>query len=161
MGVAQKNKGEFDSAIASFQKALEIKPSYLSPKMNLSELYLTTERFDKAMELAHQVLKEKDVPLYDILAMKSIVVSSLFFQGNRSQALMELQQLIKVYRGLTKDLKRNWDYSPTKKFITQTQRLSEPTQSLLLKLIELLKTTKEEGDKILVELEKMVQEYNK
>jgi tetratricopeptide (TPR) repeat protein len=161
MGVAQSSKGDYDAAIASYQKALEIKPTYLSAKTNISELYLTTERFDKAMELAHQVLKEKDVPQDKILAMKSIVISSLFFQGNQTQALMELQQLITYYRSLTNEFKRDWDYSPTKKFITGTQRLSEPTRSLLLKLIDLLEAPRKEAEPILVELEKMVKKYKR
>jgi len=159
MGVTQYNKGDYTAAIASYQKALEIRPTDLLTKENLVELYLITEHLDKAMELAYQVLKEKDVPQDQILAMRSIVISSLFCQGNQTQALMELKQLIMVYRGLTNDFKRDWDYSETKKFIIQTKRLNEPTRALLLKMIALLEAPKKEGDKILVELEKMAGEF--
>jgi len=161
MGDAQITKGDYDGAIASYRKALEIKPTDLLAKENLAELYLITERFDKAMELAHQVLKEKGVPQYRIFAMRSIVISSMFFQGNQPQALMELQQLIMVYQGLTKNFKQKWDYGSIKKDITQIQRLNEPTRALLLKMIDLLEAPKKEGDKILVELETMAGEYEK
>jgi len=161
MGVAQDNKGDYDAAIASFQKALEIKPTYLFAKTNLVELYLITERFDKAMELAHQVLKEKGIEQYQILAMKSIVISSLLFQDNQTLALMELKKLIKYYRGLGNDFKQDWDYSTTKKFITRSKLLSGSTRDLLLKLIDLLETPIKERESILVELEKMVQEFKR
>ncbi|MCX6578670.1 MAG: tetratricopeptide repeat protein [Candidatus Aminicenantes bacterium] len=161
MGNAQYNKGDYNAAITSYRKALEIRPTYISAKTNLTESYLITERFDNAMELAQKVLKEKDISQDQILAMKSIVVSSLFFQGNQAQALKELQKLIMVYRGLSAEHKRDWNYSPTKKFITQTQSLNQPTRSLLLKMIELLEAPKKEGDKILVELETMAREYER
>jgi tetratricopeptide (TPR) repeat protein len=156
IGNAQSKKGDNNAAIESFQKALELKSTDLPAKENLAELYLITDRFDKAVSMAKEVLKEKDVPLDDILVIKSIIIPSLFFQDNQSQALMELQKLITVYRGLTIDYKRDWDYSTTKKFITRTQRLSEPTRALLLKLIDLMEAPKKEAEPILVELEKMV-----
>lgn len=159
MGIAYRKKGDYDAAIDRFQKALKLKPTYLPAKENLAELYLIFERFDMAIELAHQVLKEKDVPQDQILAMKLIVISSLFLQGHQTQALMELRQLIIYYRGLPHDFKRDWDYSPIKKFLTKPQRLSDPTRALLLKLIDFLEAQKEKGNKILVELEKMVADY--
>jgi tetratricopeptide (TPR) repeat protein len=161
MGIAYRKKGDYDAAIASYQKALEIEPTYRFAKENLSELYLTTERFDKAMELARKLLKEKDVQQGDILAMKSIIISSLFFKGNQARALMELQQFITYYRGLTKEYAREWTYSPTKKFISKTKRLSEPTRALLLKMLDLLETPLKEAEPILLELEKMVKELGK
>ncbi len=157
----QYYKGDNDAALSSYQKTLELKPTDLYARMNIAVLYLTTERFDKAMEQAYEVLKEKDIPQYQIMAMKSIVISSLFFQDNQTEALMELQQLITVYRGLTNDFKRDWRYRYTKKFITETQRLSEKTRALLLKLIDLLEAPIKEAEPILVELEKMVKEYKK
>ncbi|MCU0286238.1 MAG: tetratricopeptide repeat protein [Acidobacteria bacterium] len=162
MGLAQYNKGDYVGAIASYQKAVEIAPDNLNAKTYLAELHLTTGRFDKALDLAQQMLKKKVLPLLDdILAMKSIVISSLFCQGNQSQALIELQQLLMVYRGRTTEYKRNWDYRSTKKFITQTKRLNELTRGLLLKMIDLLEAPKKEGDKILAELEKMALEFEK
>lgn len=159
MGNVQRKKGDYNAAIANFKKALEIEPTYLLAKENLAELYLTTECFEKAMEMAQQILKEKDVPQNQILAMRSIFISALFFQGYHTQAIMELQQLIMVYRGLTNEYKRDWYYSQTKVFITQTQSLNEPTRTLLLKMIDLLEAPKKEGEKILVELETMAREY--
>jgi tetratricopeptide (TPR) repeat protein len=156
MGNALYNKGDYDAAIASYKEALKINPNYLLAKMNLALLYLTTERFGKALELANEVLKEKEVPVYDILAMKSISISSLFLQGIQSGALNELKKLMTYYRGLTKDYKRDWNYSPTKSFITQTKRLNEQDRALLLTLIDLLESSKKEGDKKLKELEKVV-----
>ncbi len=161
MGIANVKKGDYDAAITSFQRVLVIEPYNLYSKTFLAEVYLITERFDKAMELAPEVLKEKGIVQYQILAMKSIIISSLFFNGNQTQALMELRQLFIYYRGLANDFIRDWEYSPTKKFITKTQRLSEPTRALLLKLIDLLEAPIKEAEPILVELEKMVKEYKR
>lgn len=159
LGVAQKNKKNYAASLASFQKALEMEPTYLYPKENIAELYLLTERFDKAMNMVHLVLKEINVPQDQIMAMKSIIISSLFFQGNKKGALKELQQLIIDYRGLPNDFKQEWNYNETKEYIKQTQRLNESTRSLLLKMINIIEAPIKESNEIQMELEKMVREF--
>jgi tetratricopeptide (TPR) repeat protein len=161
MGNAQYYKEDYDAALASYQKTLEIEPTNLYVMVYLAELYLLAERFDKNLEMVHRMFEEKDVLQHQFLTMKSIVISSLFFQGNQTEALSELQKLIQYYHGLPTEYSRGWDYSATKKYITQTIHLNKPTRALLLKMINLFEAQKEDGDKILVELEKMAREYEK
>lgn len=159
IGLAQKNKRNYAASLENFQKALEIEPTYLYSQENSAELYMITKHFDKAIDMAYMVLKRSDVPQDQILAMKSVIISSLFFQGNQNGALRKLQQLIIEYRGLPNDFKHEWDYQATKEYIKQSQRLNVSAQSLLLKMIDILEARIKESDEILMELEKMVREF--
>jgi tetratricopeptide (TPR) repeat protein len=159
MGVALDDKGDYDGAIASYKKALEVKPDHLSAKENLAELYLIIEDFDKTLELSHEVLKAKGVSVYQILAMHSVSIFSLFLQGKPTKAHNELKELITYYRGLTKEYEREWDYTPTKNFITKTTRLNKQDLTLLLQLIHLLDSPINESKEKLKHLEALMKGY--
>jgi len=59
LGVASANRGQFDEAIAAFQKALKIKPDYAETRNNLGAALQARGRIDEALAQYRQALKIK------------------------------------------------------------------------------------------------------
>ncbi len=145
-----------DRALENYEKAMEIDPKYIWAKANLAHVSLIVEHFDKTSGLAIEILKEKDVITDIIVAMRFISIASLLLQGKDTNALDELQKFITFYHSLTSKYKSSYGYNDVKNFIRENKTLRAHYKTLLLKLIDIIESSKTEGDKKIKQLETML-----
>jgi tetratricopeptide (TPR) repeat protein len=158
MGISLGKQGKYNKAIAVYKKAIEIDPADIIAKTNLAEAYLITGHFDDAFSRANVLLKEKDISIDDILAMRFVSICSMVFQGKKIEAVDKLKDFINYYKSIPGEYERGWEYNTIKTFIIQYEKLPPKQKKLLLQLVDLLESPKEQGDKKLKELEISVQE---
>jgi tetratricopeptide (TPR) repeat protein len=161
MGNAYADLKKYNEVVTAYKKAIEIDPGDASIKMNLAEANLLAEHFNHAFVLANDLLKEKDILHGDSLAMRFVSICSLVFQGKQAEAADRLREFIKFYRSIPGEYERTWEYNTAKNFITQYKKLPPEQLKLLLQLVDLLESPKEEGDKKLKELETSIREIFK
>jgi tetratricopeptide (TPR) repeat protein len=158
MGVALKNQEKYDEVITAFQKFIEIDPGHTGARANLAEAYLISGHFDDAFSKANDLLKEKYISTYHVLTMRFIAICSLVLQGQQSDAVDQLKDFIKYYNSIPGEYDREWEYNTIKTFITRYEKLPPAQKNLLLQLVDLLESPKQEGDKKLKELEIAIEE---
>ncbi len=144
---------KYDEAIEQYKKAIEIDPKDISVKVNLAEVYLISGHTEKAFLLSNELLQYEKLSIDVILAMHSVSIASLLFQGKRHEALLGFQELISYYKRLDHEYKRSWGYGLYKNFISNNKELNHTETQLLLKLVEILEMPKPEGDNTIKELE--------
>ncbi len=59
LGRAQAGANDYDKAMASLKKAIELSPELLSARLGLADLYVKTQQFDLAEKEANDVLNKK------------------------------------------------------------------------------------------------------
>jgi hypothetical protein len=94
---------------------------------------------------AKELLKEKNIPVEYILAMRFISLTSYLFRGKQRQAIMRLKKLIDYYKTIEQDYERTRSYEFLKEFIKSSKRLPPQQLPLLLRIIELLESPLEKG----------------
>lgn len=145
--------GKFKEAIRTYEGILEIDPGNIPAKISLAEAYLTLARYEDALSLAKKVLKEKNIFIDVRLSMRFVALTSLIFQGKKSEAGIQLKELINFYKSIQEEYKKVCRYTISKNLIKNDKKLQPQETRLLLKLIEILEAPKAEGDKKLKELE--------
>ena len=58
LGVVTANLGDNESARNSFEKAVQIDPTFLDAQKNLAEIYITTKEYEKGIETYQKILKD-------------------------------------------------------------------------------------------------------
>ncbi len=153
--------GRYDDAITAYNRAIIAEPEYIIPKINLAELYLNSGRFRDAEAFALEVLKRKNVPVENILAMRLISITSSLLLNNKHNAHQQLSLLFKYYRAIPKEFERNWLFKDFREFITGRPQLASVEKRLLLQLADLLESPLEEGKKKVDAVEKRAKELFK
>ncbi|MGD2086331.1 MAG: tetratricopeptide repeat protein [Candidatus Aminicenantes bacterium] len=161
IGNALCHLDKYEDAIAAYKKAIEIFPAYIEAKTNLAGAFLIAGHFNDAFSTANDLLKEKDISTYQVLAMRFITICALVFQGKPSETANQLKDFINYYKSIPGEYERGWKYDAIKTFITQYKKLPPKQKNLLLQIIALLESPKEEGDKQLKELESSMGEVFK
>ncbi len=158
MGSALYKLQKYDEALAAYQKSIEIDPANILAKTNLAEAYLIAGHFDDAFSRANDLLKVKDISTQLVLAMRLVSICSMVFQGKQPETADQLKDFIKYYKSIPDEYERGWEYNTIKTFITQYKTLPPGQKKLLLQLVDLLESPKNEGVKKLKELEIYIQE---
>ncbi|UCH96459.1 MAG: tetratricopeptide repeat protein [Candidatus Aminicenantes bacterium] len=158
MGNVLMAQGKYDEALNNYRKCLTLDSNFIPAKANIAEVYLVTERFKDALEMATQVLKEKNLPTPDKMVLRFIAIASLVFQEKDIEAGEALQHFADYYRSINQEYEKKWDFKDIKRFINQNKTLKENKRSLLLELIDILESPKAEGDKKLKDLETWLKE---
>ena len=57
-GVVAANLGDNESARNSFEKAVQIDPTFLDAQKNLAEIYIATKEYEKGIETYQKILKQ-------------------------------------------------------------------------------------------------------
>lgn len=97
--------GDFDGAVAEFQKALEINPEDLNAQINLAATFIELKRYDEAIDFSRRALRSSS----DVAeAHHSLGVAYLRI-GDCDSAREELLILQKLNEALAADLKREMD----------------------------------------------------
>jgi len=148
---------DYKEAYRIYKKAYELSPYDISNISNFSESNLTTGRFDKAFELANETLKNQSISVATKLSMKYIEISSLLLNDDWAKSFAELGEFITYYRAIPKDYERSWQYSGSKNYINNS-KLTASEKELILTLIDILESPKEEADEKLNELEASLQD---
>ena len=146
LAFALERRGKNDEAITQYRKAIELNPQDVTTKANVAELALIAGVYDNALTFSKEVLQEKAVDIDNKFAMRFLIVAALFFQQKPSEAAVELNTLFDEYSALSKEYPRSWRYD-TKEMIQNTGKLREGEKTLLLALIDMLESSKAEGDK--------------
>jgi tetratricopeptide (TPR) repeat protein len=146
-------QGHYDKAIESYLKCLTLNPEFFGAKANIAEVYLVTGRYENAFNRANEVLEEKNLAKSDKIAMKFILCASLVLHGKDTEVPEALQRLIKYYRSIPVEYEDKWNYENIKISINQNKTLKNDKKYLLLQLIEIIESPRNEGDKKLKELE--------
>jgi tetratricopeptide (TPR) repeat protein len=144
---------KYDLAIRSYQKAIDIDPGYFLAKINLAEAYLIVGHFDDAYSMVNDLLKEKDISTRHILILRLVSICLMILQGKQPKTSDQLKDFINYYKSIHGEYERGWEYDAIKTFITQYKKLPPMQTKLLLQLVDLLESPKEQGDKKLKELE--------
>ena len=134
----------YNDAIREYKKVIEIDTEHIAARASLAEVYLIAGSFYSADTHAKELLKEKNIPVEYILAMRFISLTSYLFRGKQRQAIMRLKKLIDYYKTIEQDYERTRSYDFLKEFIKSSKRLS-PLPPLLLRIIELLESPLEKG----------------
>ena len=161
MGIVFRKQGKYDEAIIAYKKAIELDPVDIIAKTNLAEAYLIAGHFDDAFSKTNDLLKEKDISTYHVLTMRFISICSLVLQGQQTEAANQLKDFINYYQSIPGEYERGWEYNTIKTFITQYKKLPPAQKNLLLRLVDLLESPKQEGDKKLKELESSIRDVFK
>jgi hypothetical protein len=121
------DRGDYESSIRFYKKALEVKPSYLNALKNLTFLYVRTGRFSEALESADKLLSECKRSS-DLLHIKGFVLLTV---GRLDEAISILKRVLDVnpnnkkanlYMGVALSLKG--DYRRADWFFNQAHLLS-------------------------------------
>lgn len=150
-------QGKYDGAIDAYKKAIDIDPGYIHAKINLAALYLIRKDFKNADKMAIEVLNVKDISPQYILAMNFVSISSLLVREKHQQLIAQLTEFIDYYKSLSRDYFKTWDYSLSRKFISDSP-LEEYKKLLLLQFIDILESPLAEGQRKLKEKEALI--YN-
>jgi tetratricopeptide (TPR) repeat protein len=156
LGYALTKQGKYDEAIENFTKAITFDPEVIQAKMKLAEISLLTGNFERSFIFANEVLQVQNIDTEDRLTMSFISVCSLFFQKKRSEAFNELKEFIEYYVSLSKDYERGWNYTESKRFISGSTQLTKTEKALLLKVIDILESSKSESEKKLKEIKSFI-----
>ncbi len=97
-GIDLFGEGKFDEAIAAYQKALELDPTYADALHGLAQAYYAKEDFDRAIATARRIL---EIDPEDILAYTSLsracqrkgMVPEAEEAGNKARVLSWKKQL--------------------------------------------------------------------
>ena len=96
-GLVLSKLGKFDEAFANYTSSISIKPSYLSPYLNLAQLLFDNDRYEDVIVLYESIFEVFDLP-----------DTVLGLAGDSYGLIGELQEAIKVYNRFTdKDNLRN------------------------------------------------------
>jgi tetratricopeptide (TPR) repeat protein len=131
----------YDAAIEAYKKTIKIDPEFLMVKINLAEIYMLTEHFDTADELANQVLREKNIFTDYKVAMKFVSLTSRLFLGKEPQPLKSItrfEEHVNNYKADPDYPRRSWVYGPAKEFIERNKKLPPAQTRRLLRLAESL-----------------------
>lgn len=161
MGNALLGMKKPQRAIAAYKETIEIDPANTSTKTNLAMAYLIAGHFNDAFAQANNLLKEKDILIDDILAIRFVSICALVFQEKQLEAAEQLKNFTKYYESISGEYERDWRYSEIKDFIIKNKKLPQKQRELLLQLVDLLESPKKQGDKKLQELETSIQEVFK
>ena len=142
----------YRTAYTLSEKTYQENRADLDGKMRFARRSLYVEQAEQALTLAADVIKNQLSSPEDRLAMRFVMVTSLFYQQKRIDAFKELQALLDDYRSLTQYDEDEYGYETTKNIISMSQKLTETDKTLLLALIDMLEAPKAEGDKKLQEL---------
>jgi hypothetical protein len=123
---------------------------------------LIAGHFDDSFSRANDLLKEKGISTQDFLAMRFVMICAVVLQGKQSETVDQLKDFINYYKSIPGDYERGgWEYNTLKTFIAQYKKLPPAQKNLLLQLVALLESPKQEGDKKLKELEISMREFFK
>lgn len=153
-GNAHLTLEKWDKAIEAFNKAIEIRPKYNVPKVNLAAVYLIRKEYEKAGKLAKEVLEDETAVERRLVTM-GISIASLQFQGKKQQAKEQFREFIDYYNSLTEDYKKSWNYKLAKKRIGD-QPLPIKQKLYLFKFLDILESPLAEGRKKIAELETLI-----
>jgi predicted negative regulator of RcsB-dependent stress response len=92
LGVIQIQEGNEPAAIASFQKALEIKPDYAEALANMGAVAMLHERYDEAREWFAKALASREF-FYTAHVNMAIVQTKL---GHRDKAIEHFQRALQI-----------------------------------------------------------------
>lgn len=96
--IEEKNK-DLGKAIANYNKAIELDPGYVDPKVNISKIYAiigTEEYLDKSRNLLSEIFKtEPDHPEANLIS-----ASINFKTGDKDEALKKIEQLVHLHPDL-------------------------------------------------------------
>jgi tetratricopeptide (TPR) repeat protein len=145
LGYDYQRLKKYNEAIKVFQKAIELDPENISAKTSLAEEYLLVKDFEKAYSITTGLLKEKNIPEGEKLALHFISILSLLFQGEKNEAEAQLKTLDQFCESLAGNSDKYWDYDEMEKLIQRYKELLEPLTQRLLALIQMLESLKKQG----------------
>ena len=134
------------------EKAYRLNNGHIQIKTAFAAANLIIGHFEKAFNLATEILNEPNLALSHKLNARLILLTTLLLQEKQLESCNELKEFIKDYKLLPEDYKKTWKMKGAKDFINKTQNLSDADKTLLLNLIDMLEAPKAEGDKKLQEL---------
>lgn len=91
LGVIQQRQGKKDDARASYQKAIEIAPTFMPPYVNQASMLREEKDYDRALDLLSTALKQAPKNPY----VRNERVAVLRAMGRTSDAIDEAHRLIK------------------------------------------------------------------
>jgi tetratricopeptide (TPR) repeat protein len=151
--------GKYGEAIEGYKKALKISPENITIKMNLLEAYFVAGRFDMALNLANNLLEEKDIPIENILNLKFITISSLLFKKKDIECLIILKEFIKYYKSIKGNYGRTLSYDIIREFIKKDYKLPLKKKLLLIKILDLFESPNERiENSSIIKIEILIQE---
>ena len=119
LGVSYKELGEVQKAVSSYEKAIKINPDFLSPRINLTGLYVgELSDFEKAKNLSYEALKLKLMsdPVSNNIALFKLKhdVQQAKYLSSKNYEVVGLDQFQKVgdeilNRKENKEDKNNYD----------------------------------------------------
>lgn len=104
VGVIYHNKGIPENAIASFEKALKVNPSYTEAAINLSIVYNELGKYEEASKIFHMAVKTvskarkiKDPYIEGKLANEHAHLGSQYYDlGRYKEAIIEYKKALKL-----------------------------------------------------------------
>lgn len=128
---------DYAAAHAAYEKVFDLASDDFAARANLTEACFTTERYDRARELAGQVIDHEGTTPYVRLNMRFFRIASWLIEGDLKGVEREREVLLRELRELPIDHPRAWNYSGTKNFVRQLELIPE-TKQLILNLIAVL-----------------------
>ena len=131
---------DFEAAYRELAVAHGLAPNNVGLQADFAEACLTSGRFQEALDAASGLLDSplllQDMSVSDRLAMKFIRVAALELNGSDKRAAEEQKALIADFTALPA-FKRTWNFSGTRRFLTNSRTDPEQRASLL-KLLDIL-----------------------
>jgi tetratricopeptide (TPR) repeat protein len=156
MGYILIKQEKYDSAIKSYQKAVEIAPNSRAFRLNLIEAYFVAGRFEDASVESMELLRSKTIlEEEDKLSLQFIYISSLLFQEKHQEAFNSIEKFIDYYGSIRKNYERNWNYDLIKRFLRKNNNLPKQHLQILFIIIDILESNKE-GDKKIKQLQSFI-----
>jgi len=155
--IYQEYLNSYPEAYKMYERVFDLNKSSVRHKQNFAEASLTTERFEQALYLVKDILRDKNLSSEGRLSMKLIEISSLLFQGKNTEALTGIKWFIEYYKSITEDYKRSWKYNSIKNFVSKNDKIGQSEKTLVLRLIDILESPKSEADEKLKKLESSLQ----
>lgn len=150
---------KYNESFMFFEKAYQIDPEHIFIRISFVLANLVSEFFERAANLAQQVLQEENISDGDRLTLRFFSISSLVFQKNKREAMAQIEDFVEYYAKLSKSYEESWNYTTIGEFISNTEKLSEAEKTLLITLIDILETPKPQADGKLQELETLLEQW--
>jgi len=130
-------KFQFEKSYNYFQQVWRLMPRDFSTTANLVEASISAGKFEKAEQLAKQIMTEaEDNNL--ILNAKLFTCIGLYLQGEEMRAKAELRDLISFHESLPDDFKNTWQYVGTVQYISDRDGIDSEIKQFLIRMIDFL-----------------------